>query len=435
MKKLVPVIATGEKSPDTGTTSSNGVVTESWTQNEDGTWTFSASTSSHGFAGGAFDYLWNYTTKYKNTIKSLISPDTMNSYSERTKSLPNESKIYCTNISLYNPYYVNKWAGKTPDGNTGYATAVTITKAARMNMWGNNNTYSSQLGAKLDDSRNTPIILPNCVGFVNGRSNEIWNMALQSGYLVKDGSTYKIPSKNNKEVHAFTGVPNCNAYSFKDCSIYNGTADTTGYYRSSSPVPGAIACWRNDYAFDGQPGHVGFVEAVFNPGTAEEYIITSESGYCSGGVQYVVWTKRLYKSNNYKCGVGKLAYFLCSPICELASTGGPDNSLVVGDPQQPTEGEIAAMNAIRAQYSGRIIKEELDVGTYVRIEFLGNTKKDGSGSGVNKLGCIAQIVSKDLTQFCPYGLSFNFTSNNKKVFGYFQRSSIVGLEENISSEG
>ena len=360
----------------------------------------------------------------------------MVSSTERNKVLDNESKIYCTNISTYNPYYVSHY-GRTPDGQAGYGTAITISKDARKGMWKNNSTYGSQLGARLDDG--TPVILPNCVGFVNGRSYEIWNMALKSGYLVKEGDVYKIPSKD-KTIPKFRGVPACNAYSFKDSAFYAGGYE--GYYKSSSPVPGAIVCWRNDYASDGQPGHVGFVEAVFNQGTDDEYCITSESGYCGDGVKYVVWTRRLYKNpshsrfGSYGCGVGPLAWFLCSPICELASTGGAGQSITVDDVYHLTDEEIAAINALREQYSGKHILKDIKVGAFVEIQWLGNTKPDGKGKRINKMGTedgyVAQIIKKDLTQPYPYGLS----SDGETVFGYYQRTGIKPLnKEDETSEG
>ena len=115
--------------------------------------------------GGAFDYLYNLTTGYPNILKTLIDDSS------------GDNKVYSTNISLHNPYYVKRgFTTPEPDNKAGYSTATRVTKTDRMAMWNNSSTYSKQLGSKLDklySGRAVATVLPNCVGFVNGRSYEV----------------------------------------------------------------------------------------------------------------------------------------------------------------------------------------------------------------------------------------------------------------------
>lgn len=230
---------------------------------------------------------------------------------------------------------------------------------------------------------------------------------------------------NNKKVHKFKGVPNCNAYSFSFKSLYrDGTPTSTGYYISEGPVPGAILCWRGNTT-DGQPGHVGFVEAVFKPGTPEEYCVTSESGYSGGGVQYLVWTGRRYRSQGFKYGSYPKAGFLCSPICELAAYGTAGGTVTIGDIKEPTYEENEALEDARDEFSGQNILADVPVGSKVEIQWFGNEKADNTGKRINKMGCVAVVLTKDLTKACPFGLSFD----NKKVFGYYQREAIKMVDK------
>ena len=191
-------------------------------------------------------------------------------------------------------------------------------------------------------------------------------MALESGYLQKQGDEYIIPSQGNKKVHTFQGVPSCNAYGFRLWSKYReGSAETTGYYISQSPVPGSIVCWKSPLG-DGNPGHVGFVEAVYNPGSADEYCITSESGWCSLGVKNLVWTGKRTKANGYKYGNYPFMGFLCSPVCELASSG--SQQVTISTVSEPTEEELEAIDEARDNFSGKTILADLEVNTKVEIQ-------------------------------------------------------------------
>lgn len=245
---------------------------------------------------------------------------------------------------------------------------------------------------------------------------------MKSGYLQEQGGKFVIPSKGNKEVHKFQGVPACDAYGFRNWSLYNrGTPDTTGYYKSNSPVPGAIICWKKSGG-DGYPGHVGFVEAVYNPGSPDEYCITSESGYSAGGVSKLVWTGKRTRKGNYNYNSYPFVSFLCSPVCELASFGG--KTVTVDDVVHPSEEEEEALEEARAEFSGQTILADLKVNTKVEIQWFGNERPNNTGKRINKLGAIAKIIAKDQTQVCPYTLSFD----GKTVLGYYKRTAIKPVD-------
>jgi len=384
------------------------------------TTTVNFSTDKDGFSGSAFNYLYNVMT-YGNSIRMLAHPDT---YSVSKKGDEQEFKV--TNISPQNPFYIK--SGYPVYGNSkekkGYSTACLIDRNDRKNiMWGNRSNYSGQIGAKLDNVSYT--VLPNCVGFANGRSFEVWNLALKSGYLKKEGNKYVIPSRNNLEVEPFMGVPACNAYSFAFNYLYNGK--TPGYSKSKDPQPGDIACWKKRSAWDGQPGHVAFVEAVYNKGTPDEYILTSESGYCASGVKVVVWISRLFKRDGYSCNTGPLEAFLHSPINKLAAFGGDINSYSATITQDgtivPTGSDVEAWKQWKEQF-GKVILKELKINDRVEIQWFGNSKPDGSGKRLNKMGVIAKVIGKDLTNKYSYALSLD----DKTILGYYERSSIKLIE-------
>lgn len=116
---------------------------------------------------------------------------------------------------------------------------------------------------------------------------------------------------NDNSLNAFAGtanqMPNCTAYccfripesidgsvNVRDKIIFNrnGAPDAQSWYPStlwekgSRPKPGAIACW------DGDPGHVAFVERVNNDGS----ILVSQSNFGS----------TFWELKTYICEVGKV---------------------------------------------------------------------------------------------------------------------------------
>lgn len=99
-------------------------------------------------------------------------------------------------------------------------------------------------------------VLDNCVGYANGRFNEIWNDPDLKGI-----------------VKAFHVQLTCNAENFIE------SAKRQGLKISSTPVVGGIMVWQKGGTLSGNDGagHVAVVERVYDDGT----ILTSESGWAS----------------------------------------------------------------------------------------------------------------------------------------------------------
>ena len=116
-------------------------------------------------------------------------------------------------------------------------------------------------------------VLANCVGYANGRFNEIINHARGS-----EGSTYK--------------TLNCNAENFIE------RAKAAGLEIGTKPRAGAIGCAMKGTSLSGcdGAGHVWIVERVDD----DNNIYTSESGY--GSIAY--WNQRR-NNNNGRWGLGK----------------------------------------------------------------------------------------------------------------------------------
>lgn len=94
-----------------------------------------------------------------------------------------------------------------------------------------------------------PSVLPNCTGYVHGRTMEI------AGVYTDD-----------------LGLPNTHAVYYYDYA-------TDDWERTSEPSLGAIGVWYSVYPYgDYQPGHVAVVEEIIDDNT----IIMSESNYLPG---------------------------------------------------------------------------------------------------------------------------------------------------------
>lgn len=117
--------------------------------------------------------------------------------------------------------------------------------------------------------------LANCVGYANGRFNEIINIARDTS-----GCTYK--------------TLNCNAVNFKE------RAEAAGLKTGSTPRRGAIICWGGGSS---NCGHVGVVERV----DSNNQIYTSESGW---GSSAIFWNSTR-NNNNGRWGLGSSYYFRC----------------------------------------------------------------------------------------------------------------------------
>ena len=115
-------------------------------------------------------------------------------------------------------------------------------------------------------------VLANCVGYANGRFNEI--ITELTGY------------KGNK-----FNTLNCNAEWFIE------RAKSAGLEVGMTPKPGAIMCWQRGTLDSGKDGagHVAVVEKVYDNG----HVYTSESGYGASAF----WNQHRYNKNG-RWGIG-----------------------------------------------------------------------------------------------------------------------------------
>lgn len=115
-------------------------------------------------------------------------------------------------------------------------------------------------------------VLANCVGYANGRFNEIYN---------------EITGNRSNKYNTL----NCNAENFIE------RARNAGLEVGQSPRAGAIMCWQKGATLSGNDGagHVAIVERVNSDGS----VYTSESGYGSSAF----WNQTRYNSNG-RWGIG-----------------------------------------------------------------------------------------------------------------------------------
>lgn len=120
-------------------------------------------------------------------------------------------------------------------------------------------------------------VLCNCVGFANGRFNELWNDPNLEG-IVKPFHVQLV----------------CNAENFIE------SAKRQGLKISSTPVVGGIMVWQKGSTLGGGDGagHVAVVERVYNDGT----ILTSESGWAS-------WAFKTVRRDNSNGRWGQNSYY------------------------------------------------------------------------------------------------------------------------------
>lgn len=120
-------------------------------------------------------------------------------------------------------------------------------------------------------------VLDNCVGYANGRFNEVWNDPNLEG-IVKPFHVQLV----------------CNAENFIE------SAKRQGLKISSTPVVGGIMVWQKGSTLGGGDGagHVAVVERVYDDGT----ILTSESGWAS-------WAFKTVRRDNSNGRWGQNSYY------------------------------------------------------------------------------------------------------------------------------
>ena len=120
-------------------------------------------------------------------------------------------------------------------------------------------------------------VLDNCVGYANGRFNEVWNDPNLEG-IVKPFHVQLV----------------CNAENFIE------SAKRQGLKISSTPVVGGIMVWQKGASLSDRDGagHVAVVERVYDDGT----ILTSESGWAS-------WAFKTVRRDNSNGRWGQNSYY------------------------------------------------------------------------------------------------------------------------------
>ena len=120
-------------------------------------------------------------------------------------------------------------------------------------------------------------VLDNCVGYANGRYNEVWNDPDLKGI-----------------VKSFHVQLTCNAENFIE------SAKRQGLKISKTPVIGGIMVWQKGASLSGRDGagHVAVVERVYDDGT----ILTSESGWAS-------WAFKTVRRDNSNGRWGQNSYY------------------------------------------------------------------------------------------------------------------------------
>lgn len=142
-------------------------------------------------------------------------------------------------------------------------------------------------------------VLANCVGYANGRFNEIYN---------------EITGNRSNKYNTL----NCNAENFIE------RARNAGLEVGQTPRAGAIMCWQKGATLSGNDGagHVAVVERVNSDGS----VYTSESGYGSSAF----WNQTRYNSNG-RWGISSgytFRGFIYNPaVKETQPTPSPKKSL------------------------------------------------------------------------------------------------------------
>lgn len=209
-------------------------------------------------------------------------------------------------------------------------------------------------------------VLANCVGYANGRFNEIY-----SEYTGFKGNKYN--------------TLNCNAENFIE------RAKSAGLKIGTVPKPGAIICWQKGKTLSGSDGagHVAVVEKVIDKNT----IYTSESGYNNKAF----WNSTR-KNTNGNWGIGsayKFRGFIYNPAVKEEEEKKPEPKPVT---------------------------KELKVGDKVRIKGYGNGSSYGDSNRAGGIGWTREILKIYKGRKYPYRVG-----NSKGTTGFYKADALEKL--------
>lgn len=204
-------------------------------------------------------------------------------------------------------------------------------------------------------------VLANCVGYANGRFNEI------------------ITELTGFEGNKFNTL-NCNAEWFIE------RAKAAGLKVGNTPKPGAIMCWQRgtlDGGADGA-GHVAVVEKVYD----DNHVYTSESGYGASAF----WNQHRYNKNG-RWGIGSKYTF----------RGFIYNPEVKEEPP---------------------VVEELKVGDRVKIIAYGNGSSNGKAGRAYGIGWTRYITAIYKDRPFPYQVGNKGKTDSRNTTGFYTKSAL-----------
>lgn len=363
-----------------------------------------------GASGGAFNYIYD------------VIPDTgVFLYAE-------DGDVKATKLSNSYPAYIK--AG-TP-GREGWSTSskwaslvgYSDSNSGRKNWVGSSAYYGG--GYKISELDGPGWVLPNCMGYAFSRAREIWIQAINNGYLYNG----RITCNGNAEIVGEIGDAFLKYSVNTAAQAADAWLEAPGFYKDSSPVPGAIVCW------GGGAGHVSFVEAVCNQGSDDEYAIISESHLNrSNGAKYLINFNTIYKNTGWAHPFDSSLYFksfLVSPVSQLATYGNSSGAFGwhfeanFNFVEISEEDKEAYRRCIESMKGNKVIAN-LALYDKVEIQWFGKKEpdpKEGS-KNVALYGLEAIVTTIDLTKPYPYGLSLS--GDDKEIIGYYDRNALKYL--------
>lgn len=246
--------------------------------------------------------------------------------------------------------------------------------------------------------------LPNCVGWAGSRIRELY-------YLI------------NKEDLGTIWVDKVSPIGWRYVlPVVKLEGATKNSWRvldaNESPLPGCVIIYSAD-SFS----HVAFVEAVCNAGTDDEYAIISQSSYSETRKHTKisdppVTVDIIRKKNNWRYYTNcKFEYFIRTCICDYLDSDNLINITVEVDENEITEEDL---EKIRQQQL--LTKNNLSIGDYVEIQWLGNEEKDGSGKNINVIGTKGWILN--ICDGVDYMYEVYRDNLGENRLGYFNRSGV-----------
>ena len=348
-------------------------------------------------------------------FSSIFTPD--NLFFIRTDGKPRRGKLYGGGI-----YY----GGGSDD----------LKKA------GESKGYAKRTNKYYNNWLNTPkySVIPNCLGNVRGRYQELQTKSSLNikgsggGNWINDTDwpfkrTPKFPINGIKMF-------------WKDTNGTFGPKD--GIWGMGKPedgapaLPGAYIIWPKGGS-NRTVAHPEFIEAVYNFGQPNEYIITQYSSYGNFDERLLTCKKRTKQGKNagknytnYKYAHSATyynAYFLYTPLCfqyflesnPTSSEGDLFVQPIELNYEQPSTEQVEAYEKIKEAIANS--KGELKVGDKVEIQWIGNQKPGGDGKKVNRLfmvGYIKRIHDSGLAY--PYEVLDR--AKGGTLLGYFSRDGL-----------